>query len=65
MTVSNPYISYGGLNENVDIGSYVWFTVSRIYWEELGHVTLLKGVCHWGWALKFQKLPPDLSAGKL
>lgn len=24
-----------------------------------GTVSLLEGVCHWGWALKFQKIKPD------
>lgn len=24
-------------------------------WAELGSVTLLEEVCHWGWALKFKK----------
>lgn len=36
----------------------MWSVVGETVWEELGGVVLLKLVCYWKWALKFQKLMP-------
>lgn len=33
-----------------------WTPLDRDVWEGLGDVTLLEGVCHWEWILKFKKL---------
>lgn len=34
-----------------------WFPLGETVWEELGGVTLLEKVGHWGLALLFQKVP--------
>lgn len=35
-----------------------WFPVSGTVWEEVGGVTSLKELCHWGWALRLQNPTP-------
>lgn len=65
LQASNPC---GGLNEK---GLHklmclnTWSPVGGIVWERLGGVTLLE-ICHWEWALRFQKRTPlALSASLL
>ena len=39
-----------------------WFPVCGTVWIGLGGVALLKKVCHWGWALRFQSSKQALTA---
>ena len=51
----------GGLNENSPhrlIYLNTWSPVGRTVLEGLESMALLEEVCHWGWALRFQKPMP-------
>ena len=53
------YTPCGGLNENGTIGLCLntWLQYRETIWEGAGGVALLE-VCHWEWALRFQKPMP-------
>ena len=51
----------GSLNDNFFhklICLDTWSSVGRTVWEGLGGVVLLKKLCHWRWALRFQNSLP-------
>lgn len=48
----------GGLDESgprKHLCFNIWSAVDGTAWEGLGDVALLEELCHWGWALGFQK----------